>query len=200
MPGFGKSGMFRTAAETSSAVTILRTVQYWWHRALVTSENRALLLNRFEFLNHFAQFGERNILDLAHAFASDAELLADLFESFFRSTVQTKTITEDGRLARVESFDHLLEHAGDGFVLQLLVRREGVFVLDDFGEVVRFVVTDRSIERSRSDRGGAQLRDAGGGDAQLLTQLIIGWFTPELFLQTHRGATHLRDFVDEVDG
>src|SRR5688572_23414710 len=157
MPGLGKSGMFRTAAETSSAVTILRTVQYWWHRALVTSENRALLLNRFEFFDHFAQFGERDILDLANAFAGDAKLLADFFERFLGSTVQAKTITEDSRLARIESFDHLLQHAGDGFVLQLLVRREGVFVLDDFGEVIGFVITDRRIERSRSDRSGPQL-------------------------------------------
>src|SRR5688572_13975965 len=136
MPGFGKSGMFRTAAETSAAVTILRTVQYWWHRALVTSENRALLLNRFEFLYHFAQLGERDILDLANAFAGDAELLADLLERFLGSTVQAETITENGCFARVERFDHLLQHARDGLVLKFLVRREGVFVLDDFSEVV----------------------------------------------------------------
>ena len=77
-------------------------MQYWWHRAPVTSENRALLLHRFEFLDHFAQFRERDVLDLADAFAGDAEFLADFLERLFRSAIQAEAIAQDGRLPRVE--------------------------------------------------------------------------------------------------
>ena len=82
----------------------------------------------------------------------------------------------------------------------MFVRRVGVFVLHDFCKVVRIIVANRRIERGRPDRRSAQLRHARGGDAELFAQLFVGWFPTENFLQAHRGATHLGNFVDQVHG
>src|SRR5439155_659851 len=93
-------------------------------------------LRRLHLLDHFPEFLEGDVLDLADALAGDAKFLADFFESLLGAAVQTKTGAEDGGFARIEGLDHFLKHASDGLFLEVLVRSVGVFVLDDFGEVV----------------------------------------------------------------
>ena len=82
-------------------------------------------LRRLHFLDHLAQFFQRDILDLADAFAGDAEFLADFFQRFFRAAVEAEAGAQDGRFARIEGLDHFLEHAGDGLFFELLVGRVG---------------------------------------------------------------------------
>src|SRR5471032_2491532 len=60
MPGLGKSGTLRMAAAIS------------WGMALFVG-----FFIGFEFLDHLAKFFQREILDLADAFAGDAEFHAD---------------------------------------------------------------------------------------------------------------------------
>src|SRR6266568_5293900 len=164
------------------------------------SWKRDLRFRRFEFLDHFAQFVQGDILDLAHALTGDAEFLADLLQGFFRAAIETETVTQDGRFARIERLDHFLQHAGDGLVFELFVRRLGVLVGDDFGESVRFIVADGRVQRRRADRGGAHLRHARGGHAQFFGQFLVGRLASEFLLQLHCDPAHLGDFVHEMNG
>src|ERR1043165_5528686 len=73
------------------------------------------------FLDHFAQFFEGDVLDLADAFAGDAEFLADFLQGPLWSAVEAEAGAEDGGLADIEVLDHLLQHASDGFFFELFV-------------------------------------------------------------------------------
>src|SRR5204863_9718865 len=133
MPGWGKSGILRMARCRSAGVIFGSVME-------LGADKTRLLSHRFEFLDHFAEFGQRDVLDLPDAFARHAEFLADLLQGFFAPAIETKTVTEDGRLARIEGLDHLLQHGADGLFLQLLVGRRRVFVLHHFGKVVGILV------------------------------------------------------------
>src|ERR1043166_8177421 len=91
-------------------------------------------LGGLHFLDHLAQFFQGDVLDLAAAFAGDAEFLAALFQGTLGPAIQTEAGAQDGGLADVEVLDHLLQHAGDGFFFELFVGGVGGLVLDDFGE------------------------------------------------------------------
>src|SRR5450432_3786474 len=71
MPGLGKSGTLRMAASISVGVTF----------GINSSQLVFFLL---QFLDHLAQFFEGEILDLADAFARDAEFYAEFLQRFFR--------------------------------------------------------------------------------------------------------------------
>src|ERR1035437_5413878 len=66
IPGLGKSGMLRMACSISLGVAVV------WDMASV-----AFVFGAFEFFDHFAEFSQREILDLADALARDAEFPAD---------------------------------------------------------------------------------------------------------------------------
>src|ERR1039458_8535431 len=147
MPGLGKSGMLRMACSISLGVAVV------WDMASV-----AFVFGAFEFFDHFAEFSQREILDLADAFAGDAEFLADLLQGFFRAAVEAEAAAQNCRFARVEVLDHVLQHAGDGLVLQIFVGRGGIFILDDVGKIIRVVIADGRVERCRAKRSHAHRR------------------------------------------
>src|ERR1035438_1499566 len=130
MPGLGKSGMLRMACSIS------------WVVAAGDMASVVFVFGAFEFFDHFAEFSQREILDLADALARDAEFPADFLERLFRAAVEAEAITQNRRFTRVEVLDHVLQHAGDGFVFQIFVGRRGVFVLDDVGKIIRVVIAD----------------------------------------------------------
>ena len=157
-----------------------------------------LFLEAFEFFDHFAEFSQREILDLADALARDAEFLADFLQGFFRAAVEAEAVAQNGRFARVEVPDHVLQHAGDGFVFQIFVGRGGVFILDDVGKIIRLVVADGRVERRGANRHQPHLPDAGGGHVEFVGQLLVGRFAAKLLLQTHRDAAHLGNLVHQM--
>ena len=75
---------------------ILRPSQYGKARMVIYVKHDAVIvlkpsgLRRFHFFDHFPQFFEGDILNLAHAFARDAEFLAHFFEGFLWATIQAK--------------------------------------------------------------------------------------------------------------
>src|SRR5205814_10113273 len=75
MPGWGKSGMLRIARSKSAGVTLVSSINF-------PGDRPGLLFHGFEFLDHFAEFGQRDVLDLPDAFARHAEFLADLLQGF----------------------------------------------------------------------------------------------------------------------
>src|SRR5208283_5085093 len=130
MPALGKSGTLRMADSISWGVAV-------WDMASVF-----LVLGVFELLDHLAEFPQREILDLADALARDAELLPDFLQGSFRAAVEAEAVAQYCRFPWVKVPNHVLQHAGDGLVLQIFVRRGGVFILDHVGEIVRVVVAD----------------------------------------------------------
>src|ERR1039458_6783421 len=187
MPGLGKSGMLRMACSISLGVAVV------WDMASVV-----FFLGAFEFLDHFAEFSQREILDLADALARDAEFPADFLERLFRAAVEAEAVAQNGRFTRVEMLDHVLQHAGDGFVFQIFVGRGGVFILDDVGKIIRLVIADGRVERCGADGGQPHLPDAGGGHVEFVGQLLVGRFAAKLLLQTHPNAAHLGNFVHQM--
>src|SRR5260221_1855309 len=123
MPGLGKSGTLRMACSISWAVTVGMMSVLFNFRFL-------------EFLDHFAELSQRQVLDLAHAFAGDAKFLADFLQRFFRTAVETKAEAQNRRLTLVEMLDHVLQHVGDGFVFEVFVRGSAVLVLHHVGKII----------------------------------------------------------------
>src|ERR1051325_6244900 len=102
MPGWGKSGTLRMARCKSAAVTLGLLINKGW------AGKPVLLFCGLEFLDHFAEFGEGDILDLANAFASDSESLAHFLQCLFAPAVQAEAVTKNGRLPR-RSEEHTSE-------------------------------------------------------------------------------------------
>src|SRR6267378_612525 len=132
-----KRSIFSTAAYRSRTLRCARKGP----RDQITSRFR-----RLHLLDHFAKLFQSNVLDLADAFPGHAKLLADFFECLLWSAIEAETGAQDGSLARIEGFDHLLKHSRYRFLFQLFVRRIGALVLNHFGEIVRIFVTNRGVE------------------------------------------------------
>ncbi len=111
-------------------------------------------------------------MNLPDALACDAEFFADFLQGFFRATVKAVTIAQNRRLSRVKVLDHVLQHAGDGLVLKVVVGRRGVLVLHHVGKIVRVIVADGRVERGGTDSGLPHLPDARGGHVQFVRQLL----------------------------
>src|ERR1017187_5279662 len=187
MPAWGKSGTLRMADSIS-----------WGVAAVWDMASDVFGFGTFEFFDHFAEFSQREILDLADALARDAEFLADLLQGFFRAPVEAEAVAQNCRFARVEVLDHVLQHAGDGFVFQIFVGRGGVFVLDDVGKIIRLVIADGRVQRRGADGGQPHLPDAGGGHVEFVGQFLISRFAAKLLLQTHSDAAHLGNLVHQM--
>src|SRR5439155_23315500 len=125
MPGWGKSGMLRMARCRSAEVT-------WGSLIFFRGVERRLLFHRFKFFDHFAEFGQGDVLNLPDALAGHAEFLADFLERLFAAAIEAKPVTQDGRLARVEGLHHFLQNRSDGLFLEFLIRRRRIFVLHHF--------------------------------------------------------------------
>src|ERR1044071_3685720 len=108
MPGLGKSGTFLMAAsisETAGVSWVMRVDE--------------LGSSGFHLLDHFAQFLQSNILDLAHTFPRDTELLPHFLQRLLRSPVQAEPGSQDCRFTRVQRFHHFLQTTSDGLLLRL---------------------------------------------------------------------------------
>ena len=86
-------------------------------------------------------------------------------------------------------------------VAETLERIQRRFVADDLAEGggIAFVA-DRCVERRRAHADGLQVSDLARRDLELDRELLVRRFAAELLGQRHRGAAHLGDLVDEMDG
>src|SRR5262245_22760532 len=152
-----------------------------------------------EFFNFAAQFAERDVLDLANAFASDAELFADFLEGLLAAAIEAEAITQDGHLSGVKDADHLAHEVGIGFVLEFLIRVGGAFVGDDVGDATRVVIAQGSIEGSRADGGSLELAHLFGWNVEFLPDLLRGGLPPEFLFEARGGATDMQELIGGVD-
>src|SRR5437899_12444465 len=75
--------------------------------------------NGLEFFDHFAEFGEGDVLNLSDALARHTKLLTDFFEGLLAAAVQAKSIAKNGRVAQIAPLRHLLQHCADGLRIEL---------------------------------------------------------------------------------
>jgi len=161
LSGYWRGGKSKIVSKTKSWHDRIIIGPLTWKRSAAPSQAQLrLFLDSFDFFDHFAEFVKGDVLDLADALAGDAKFFANFLEGLFGAAVEAEAVTEDGGLARIEVLDHLLQHFGDGLFLELLVRGVGIFVLNDFGEVIGFVIADGGVEGGGADGGGAHLADA----------------------------------------
>ncbi len=60
-----------------------------------------LFLHRFELFDHPPKFAQSDVLDLPDAFACNAEFLADFFQSFFVTAIESETVAQNRRFAGI---------------------------------------------------------------------------------------------------
>src|SRR6266581_2482472 len=82
-----------------------------------------------------AEFRERNVLQLPDAFARNAELLADFFQRFGFTAVQSKALKNDFLLSIVEHIKQTADLIAKIFVAQELKRGLGFLVPNDLAEL-----------------------------------------------------------------
>ena len=117
-------------------------------RAVTTlSLDRQFDVDRLLFLaQRPAQFRQRDILQLTNTLAGHAKLLADFLKRLRLSAVEPKPLKDDLLLAIVENVEQTADFVAQVFVPQQLERRLRIFVTDDFAELGRIIIADRSVE------------------------------------------------------
>src|SRR5207302_10380654 len=147
-----------------------------------------------------AELAGRLRLDLADAFAGDAELLAHLFQGARAAVVEPEAQLEDLPLARRQGVEHplqlLLQHRERGG----LRRREGVLILDEVAEVAVLLLADRRLQRDRFLGDLDDLPHPLGRHLHDLADLLRGRLAAELLEQLPGDPDQLVDRLDHVDG
>ena len=144
------------------------------------------------------QLAQRLGLDLADAFAGDAELLADLFQGVVGVHADAEAHAQDALLARRQR----RQHAGGGLAQVRLDgrvdRQDGVLVLDEVAQVAVFLVADRRLEADRLLGDLQDLADLLQRHGQLFGQFLRGRLAADLVQHLAAGADDLVDRLDHV--
>ena len=139
-------------------------------------------------------------MNLADAFAGDAEFFADFFEGFALAAIETEAGINDAFFSIIEDIDEIAEFVAEILVAQLFERGEGLEIADDFAELGGVVVTDGSVERSGANGDDLELGDFAGGETDFFGEFFVGGFATEFFAHLHGDAAHFGDFVNEMNG
>src|SRR5262245_51111902 len=145
-----------------------------------------------------AQFRERLRLDLADAFASHAELLADLFERADLAVVETEAKPHDGAFAVVQFLQRFFDRLAQQRARGRGRGRDHVRVLDEVTEEAVVFFAHRRFERHRLLRDALDLANLVGRHLDLRRDLFDRRFASELLQHLPRDAQHLVHRLDHV--
>src|ERR1017187_2442781 len=209
IPLIGKSGTSRTAAFNSSYIVVAhlngsQRCFYWigqWKGSLNMMRRGLIPRDGFWpvlFFHHATELGQRNVLDLAHAFARNLELSAHLFERLRLVAVEPEAQVQDFGLTRLEFLQNIPHPLPQRLVAQQFKRGQRILVADDFTKLRRIVVANRRIEAGRADADGSQLRDLRSRDAEHVGQFLVGWLASQSFAELVAGPLHLADLINEM--
>jgi hypothetical protein len=85
----------------------------------------------FFFAQGTAQFRKRDVLELTNTLSSNAEFLADFFESLWLTTIEPETLEDDLLLAIIKHVEQTADFISQIFVPQKFERRLRVLVAHD---------------------------------------------------------------------
>src|SRR5262249_38236264 len=124
-----------------------------------TGSNRPDLDAVFEALRFWEglELLERVVLDLADAFAGDAEGLADLLERARLRAVQPESQLDDAPLALRQRRQRLLDVGATQRQRRGVERRLGLLVLDEVAKLGVLLLADRLLQRDRMLRHAQDL-------------------------------------------
>ena len=129
------------------------------------------------------QLAQRFRLDLANAFAGDAEALAHLFERALMAVDEAESELEHATFTRRERVEDVLDLGAQHGQRRCVGRRRRLLVLDKVTEVRILFLADRRFQRDRVLRDLGDLANLLRRDPHLLGDLLVVGLATQLLEQ-----------------